>query len=323
MRVLGAIGVIELDHPVDVAAATAAALEQGVWLRPFRELIYAMPPYVTGEEDLARIAHGDGGRPPRGRVARRARRAAAPSAPSGATASHGSQLTRRLARAPRSGPSSSGSVRHLDRARGAAIVSRLERSSTRGLLRARREHHSAHLEPRRAGGPQRQQRVVDRAQARPCGDQHGQAERRREVAHAEVARLSGTSSPPTPSTTSVCPSPASRAARDQQPCGSIALARQRGGQVGRDGRAEAQRRDLRGRPFRRRSASSSWSAGQRRARRAAGLVEPCEDRLVGAHRLARGRASPRAGRRSATLLPTPVSVRGDEQAAHAGARRSG
>ena len=34
VRVLGAIGVIELDHPVDVAAATAAALEQGVWLRP-------------------------------------------------------------------------------------------------------------------------------------------------------------------------------------------------------------------------------------------------------------------------------------------------
>jgi len=56
VRVLGAIGVIELDHPVDVPAATAAALELGVWLRPFRELVYAMPPYVTGEEDQARIA---------------------------------------------------------------------------------------------------------------------------------------------------------------------------------------------------------------------------------------------------------------------------
>ncbi len=41
---------------MDVAAATAAALDQGVWLRPFRELIYAMPPYVTGEQDLAQIA---------------------------------------------------------------------------------------------------------------------------------------------------------------------------------------------------------------------------------------------------------------------------
>ncbi len=56
VRVLGAIGVIELDRPVDVAAATAAALELGVWLRPFRELVYTMPPYVTGEEDLAQIA---------------------------------------------------------------------------------------------------------------------------------------------------------------------------------------------------------------------------------------------------------------------------
>ena len=46
VRVLGAIGVVELDHDVDVAAATAAAVERGVWLRPFRDLIYAMPPYV-------------------------------------------------------------------------------------------------------------------------------------------------------------------------------------------------------------------------------------------------------------------------------------
>ena len=55
-RVLGAIGVVELDHPVDVAAATAAALAEGVWLRPFRNLVYTMPPYVTDDEDVARIA---------------------------------------------------------------------------------------------------------------------------------------------------------------------------------------------------------------------------------------------------------------------------
>jgi len=55
VRVLGAIGVIELDGPVDVARATAAAVERGVWLRPFRELIYAMPPYVTGAEELRAI----------------------------------------------------------------------------------------------------------------------------------------------------------------------------------------------------------------------------------------------------------------------------
>jgi len=48
--------VVQLDHPVDVAAASAAAVERGVWLRPFRDLIYTMPPYVTGEHDVAAIA---------------------------------------------------------------------------------------------------------------------------------------------------------------------------------------------------------------------------------------------------------------------------
>jgi adenosylmethionine---8-amino-7-oxononanoate aminotransferase len=56
VRVLGAVGAIELDAPVDVAAATGAAIEQGVWLRPFRDLVYAMPSYVTDEEDVSRIA---------------------------------------------------------------------------------------------------------------------------------------------------------------------------------------------------------------------------------------------------------------------------
>jgi adenosylmethionine-8-amino-7-oxononanoate aminotransferase len=55
VRVLGAIGVIELEQPVDLAAATQAAVETGVWLRPFRELVYAMPPYVIGEGELARV----------------------------------------------------------------------------------------------------------------------------------------------------------------------------------------------------------------------------------------------------------------------------
>ncbi|MFF8309049.1 adenosylmethionine--8-amino-7-oxononanoate transaminase [Streptomyces lydicus] len=55
VRVLGAIGVVQLDHPVDVAAATRAALREGVWLRPFRDMIYTMPPYITGDDDVARI----------------------------------------------------------------------------------------------------------------------------------------------------------------------------------------------------------------------------------------------------------------------------
>ncbi|WP_055533076.1 adenosylmethionine--8-amino-7-oxononanoate transaminase [Streptomyces graminilatus] len=56
VRVLGAIGVVQLDHEVDMAAATAAAVREGVWLRPFRDLVYTMPPYVTGDADVARIA---------------------------------------------------------------------------------------------------------------------------------------------------------------------------------------------------------------------------------------------------------------------------
>ncbi|GIF28520.1 adenosylmethionine--8-amino-7-oxononanoate transaminase [Actinoplanes utahensis] len=58
VRVLGAIGVVQLDHPVDMAAATAAAVAEGVWLRPFRDLIYTMPPFVTDDADLARITAG-------------------------------------------------------------------------------------------------------------------------------------------------------------------------------------------------------------------------------------------------------------------------
>jgi adenosylmethionine---8-amino-7-oxononanoate aminotransferase len=58
VRVLGAIGVVQLDREVDIAAATEAAVRTGVWLRPFRDLIYTMPPYVTGDADVAAICAG-------------------------------------------------------------------------------------------------------------------------------------------------------------------------------------------------------------------------------------------------------------------------
>ncbi|MEV4684501.1 adenosylmethionine--8-amino-7-oxononanoate transaminase [Streptomyces kurssanovii] len=60
VRVLGGIGVVQLDHDVDMAAATAAAVREGVWLRPFRDLVYTMPPYVTDDEDLARVCRAVG-----------------------------------------------------------------------------------------------------------------------------------------------------------------------------------------------------------------------------------------------------------------------
>jgi adenosylmethionine---8-amino-7-oxononanoate aminotransferase len=58
VRVKGAIGVVQLDRDVDIATATAAAVGAGVWLRPFRDLIYTMPPYVTELDDVARITAG-------------------------------------------------------------------------------------------------------------------------------------------------------------------------------------------------------------------------------------------------------------------------
>lgn len=55
VRVLGAIGVIEMHEPVDMRVATEASLRHGVWLRPFRNLVYAMPPYVCTADEVARI----------------------------------------------------------------------------------------------------------------------------------------------------------------------------------------------------------------------------------------------------------------------------
>ncbi|HEY0638923.1 MAG TPA: adenosylmethionine--8-amino-7-oxononanoate transaminase [Pseudonocardiaceae bacterium] len=57
VRVLGAIGVVQLERPVDVAAATRAAVAHGVWLRPFRDLVYTMPPYITNDADVAAITN--------------------------------------------------------------------------------------------------------------------------------------------------------------------------------------------------------------------------------------------------------------------------
>jgi adenosylmethionine-8-amino-7-oxononanoate aminotransferase len=55
VRVRGGIGVIECGRPVDLAVATPAALDRGVWLRPFRNLVYAMPPYICSADEIARI----------------------------------------------------------------------------------------------------------------------------------------------------------------------------------------------------------------------------------------------------------------------------
>ena len=55
VRVLGAIGVIQLDRPVEMTTTTTAITERGVWLRPFRDLIYAMPPYICSDDEIDTI----------------------------------------------------------------------------------------------------------------------------------------------------------------------------------------------------------------------------------------------------------------------------
>ena len=56
VRVCGAVGVIETREPVDQRAATPVALDHGVWLRPFRNLIYAMPPFICCPGEIEQIS---------------------------------------------------------------------------------------------------------------------------------------------------------------------------------------------------------------------------------------------------------------------------
>ncbi|QNQ91304.1 adenosylmethionine--8-amino-7-oxononanoate transaminase [Corynebacterium poyangense] len=56
VRVLGAIGVVEMKKPVDMVSATAAAVSAGVWLRPFGKLVYTMPMYPSTAEEIEKIS---------------------------------------------------------------------------------------------------------------------------------------------------------------------------------------------------------------------------------------------------------------------------
>lgn len=55
VRMLGAVGVVELHRPVDMRSMQKRFLERGVWLRPFGKLVYIMPPYVIDADELSRL----------------------------------------------------------------------------------------------------------------------------------------------------------------------------------------------------------------------------------------------------------------------------
>ena len=52
VRTIGAIGVVEVDKPVDVGAFQKECVRRGVWIRPFGRNVYIMPPYITTDEQL-------------------------------------------------------------------------------------------------------------------------------------------------------------------------------------------------------------------------------------------------------------------------------
>jgi adenosylmethionine-8-amino-7-oxononanoate aminotransferase len=57
VRTLGAIGVVELNVEVDLSLMTPAFIKKGVWVRPFLNLVYIMPPFIISQDELSHLTN--------------------------------------------------------------------------------------------------------------------------------------------------------------------------------------------------------------------------------------------------------------------------
>ena len=57
VRVLGAIGVVEMQESIDLKSAQEFFVSKKVWIRPFGKLLYIMPPYIIKQEELSQLTN--------------------------------------------------------------------------------------------------------------------------------------------------------------------------------------------------------------------------------------------------------------------------